>query len=103
MLPLLFEAPLLAGLYELDSPSKARLRCSPTVRRHYVKVLNKLRCMSSSASFPLYRALDCHVLDSERPLFSVEITAGYRLEFSCQEQDGCLVELTVCALRFPAA
>lgn len=103
MLPLSFEAPLLEGLYELDSPPKARLSCTATVRRHYVKVLNKLRCMSSRASFPLYRALDCKVLDPKRPLFSVEVTAGYRLEFSCREQDGRLVALTVCSLRFPAA
>lgn len=94
-----FDDPLLEGLYEFGSPPKARLRCTASLRKHYVKVLNHLRCMTSHTSFSCYRALDCQVLDAQRPIFSVKVSAGHRLEFSCQEQDGVLVELTVCALR----
>lgn len=96
---LYFDDPLLEGLYELGSPPKARLRCTATLRKRYVRVLNHLCSMTSRTSFSCYRTLDCKVLDAHRPLFSVKVTAGHRLEFSCQEQDGLLVELTVCALR----
>lgn len=94
-----FDDPLLEGLYEFGSPPKARFRCTAALRKHYVRVLNHLCCMTSRTSFSCYRALDCQVLDANCPLFSVKVTAGHRLEFSCQEQDGLLVELTVCALR----
>lgn len=93
-----FDDPLLEGLYELGSPPKARLRCTAALRKHFVKVLNHLCSMTSRTSLCCYRTLDCQVLDAQRPLFSVKVTAGYRLEFSCLEQEGFLVELTVCAL-----
>jgi len=94
-----FDDPLLEGLYEFGSPPKARLRCTAALRKHFVKVLNHLCSMTSRTSFSCYRTLDCQVLDARRPLFSVKVTTGHRLEFSCKEQDGLLVELTVCALR----
>lgn len=94
-----FDDPLLEGLYEFGSPPKARFRCTAALRNHFVKVLNKLGCMTSRSSFFSYRALDCQVLDAHRALFSVKVTPEYRLEFSCQEQDGLLIQITVCALR----
>lgn len=96
---LLFDDPHLAGLYEFDCPSNARLRCTATVRKHFARVLNCLVNMQTQRDIFSYQSLDCQTVDARRSLLSVKITTGYRLELSCQEQDGLLVCVTVHALR----
>ena len=95
---LLFDDPLVEGLYEPECPTSARFRCSAAVRKHFTNVLNFLRCMESSEEIRSCQSFDCQPLDARHPRFSVKITAGYRLDFSCHEQEGQLVGLTVHAL-----